>query len=84
MESFKGGRGGAGGIGGSGIYGGIGAGVMCNSTDPSMYCAFIKLVTVVMYTFILFYLLSIAYNYLTSKSMRGGRGGSTRNWFGRN
>jgi hypothetical protein len=54
---------------------------MCNSTDPSMYCAFIKLVTVVIYTFILFYLLSIAYNYLTSKSMRGG---SSRNWFGRN
>ena len=73
MDSFKGrGGGGGGGIGGSGIYGGIGAGVMCNATDPSMYCTFIKFVTVVLYAFILFYLLSLAYNYFTSKSMRGG------------
>ena len=72
MESFKG----RGGIGGSGIYGGIGAGVMCNATDPSMYCTFIKFVTVILYAFILFYLLSLAYNYFTSKSMRGGNGGS--------
>jgi hypothetical protein len=30
-----------GGIGGSGIYGGVGAGVVCDSKDTSMYCSFI-------------------------------------------
>jgi hypothetical protein len=72
MESFKG----RGGIGGSGIFGGVGvgAGVVCNSTDTSMYCTFIKFVTVVMYVAILLFLLNIAYNYFTSKSMRGGGG----------
>jgi hypothetical protein len=73
MESFKGGRGG---IGGSGIFGGVGvgAGVVCNATDQSMYCTFIKFVTVVMYVAILLFLLNLAYNYFTSKSMRGGSG----------
>jgi hypothetical protein len=80
MDSFKG-RGGGGGIGGSGIYGGIGAGVMCNATDPSMYCTFIKFVTVVLYAFILFYLLSLAYNYFSSKSMRGGSSFSIKKLF---
>lgn len=75
MESFKG----RGGIGGSGIFGGVGvgAGVVCNSTDPSMYCTFIKFVTVVMYVAILLFILNLAYNYFTSKSMRGGNGGSS-------
>ncbi len=77
-ETFKGRiRGGAGGIGGSGIYGGIGAGVTCNSTDTSFYCMFIKFVTVIIYLCLLYIIFSTVYNFFkTTKIGRrifGGR-----------
>ena len=72
-ENFKG----SGGIGGSGIYGGIGAGVVCNSTDDSYYCNFIKFMTVIIYLVVLYYILSFVYNFfVTTKFGRrlfGGR-----------
>lgn len=77
-ETFKGRmRGGAGGIGGSGIYGGIGAGVVCDSKDTSFYCMFIKFVTVIIYLCLLYIIFSTVYNFFkTTKLGRrifGGR-----------
>lgn len=72
-ENFKG----RGGIGGSGIYGGIGAGVVCNSNDDSYYCNFIKFMTVIIYLVVLYYILSFVYNMFSTSKMAkrifGGR-----------
>jgi len=74
-ETFKGRS--AGGIGGSGIYGGIGAGVVCDSKDTSFYCMFIKFVTVIIYLCLLYIIFSTVYNFFkTTKLGRrifGGR-----------
>jgi hypothetical protein len=76
-EAFKGRMGSAGGIGGSGIYGGIGAGVVCDSKDTSFYCMFIKFVTVIIYLCLLYIIFSTVYNFFkTTKLGRrifGGR-----------
>ena len=74
-EGFRGGRGGRGG----GLFGGVGvgAGVVCDSKDNSMYCSFIKFVTVIIYIAILFFIFSWAYDFFkTTKIGRrifGGR-----------
>jgi len=63
-EHFKGRS--SGGIGGSGIYGGIGAGVVCDSKDTSYYCMFIKFVTVIIYICFLIIIFGWAYSYLST------------------
>ena len=70
-ETFKGRGGSAGGIGGSGIYGGIGAGVVCDSKDTSLYCMFIKFVTVIIYFVILISIFS--YVYMLFRNTKLGR-----------
>jgi hypothetical protein len=76
-ETFKGRGGSAGGIGGSGIYGGIGAGVVCDSKDTSLYCMFIKFVTVIIYFVILISIFSYVYmlfrNTKLGRRLFGGR-----------
>lgn len=72
VEGFRGGRGGR-------LFGGVGvgAGVVCDSKDNSMYCSFIKFVTVIIYTAVLFFLFYWVYGFLkTTKIGRrifGGR-----------
>ena len=53
----------SGGIGGSGIHGFFGSGIMCPSTDTSMYCNFVKIFNVLIMCIFIFYLLYLAYNY---------------------
>jgi len=71
------GRGG-GGIGGSGVYGGVGAGVVCDSKDTSMYCSFIKIVSVIMNLFIVCFVLYLVFQWIVASSFgrKMFRGGS--------
>lgn len=68
-EEFKG-RGG-------GFYGGIGAGVVCDSKDTSLYCSFIKFMTIIIYLVVLYFIASFAYNLLVTtklgRRLFGGR-----------
>ena len=57
-------KGSFGGIGGSGIQGFIGTGVMCPSSDTSMYCSVVKMFNLLMMGLFFFYLLYLAYNYI--------------------
>ena len=57
---------GRGGIGGSGIFGVVGTGVVCDSKDDSMYCSFIKIVSVIMNLFIVCLILYFVFNWLKS------------------
>ena len=74
-ENFKG----RGGGGGGRLFGGvgIGAGVVCDSKDDSVYCNFIKFMTVIIYLMVLYFILSFVYNFfVTTKLGRrlfGGR-----------
>ena len=60
----------SGGIGGSGIHGFIGTGVMCPSSDTSMYCSVVKMFNLLMMGLFFFYLLYLAYNYLNNGKRR--------------
>jgi hypothetical protein len=74
-EGYKG----RGGIGGGRLFGGvgIGAGVVCDSKDTSFYCNFVKFMTVIIYLFFLFVILSFAYNFFATsrlgRRLFGGR-----------
>jgi hypothetical protein len=63
-------KGSSGGIGGSGLHGFIGTGVMCPSTDTSMYCSVVKMFNLLMMGLFFFYLLYLAYNYLNNGKRR--------------
>lgn len=56
----------SGGIGGSGIFGGVGVGgvVQCPSSDTSMYCQFMKFMSVLMNIILLLSIIYLAYIYL--------------------
>jgi hypothetical protein len=71
-------RKGGGGIGGSGIYGGVGTGVVCDSKDTSMYCSFIKIVSVIMNLFIVGFILYFVIQWIMASSFgkKMFRGGS--------
>jgi len=56
-------KGSSGGIGGSGIHGFFGTGIMCPSSDTSMYCSVVKMFNLLMMGLVFFYLLYLAYNY---------------------
>lgn len=67
----------AGGIGGSGIYGGVGAGVVCQSTDNSWYCTLTKFTSALMQIFTLLFIIYVIWTYgLPMLGLR--RGGGTR------
>lgn len=57
-------RGGAGGIGGTGVFGLFGTVVQCKSDDNSWYCMLAKFINVLIMIMILFFILSISYNYM--------------------
>ena len=59
-----------GGIGGSGIHGFFGTGIMCPSSDTSMYCSVVKMFNLLMMGLFFFYLLYLAYNYLNNGKRR--------------
>ena len=63
-------KGSSGGIGGSGIHGFFGTGIMCPSSDTSMYCSVVKMFNLLMMGLVLFYLLYLAYNYLNNGKRR--------------
>ncbi len=74
IEELRG-RGNSGGIGGSGIFGLFGTVVQCNSNDNSWYCMFSKFINVLIMLMILFFILSLVFDYLkgfSHKRMRGG------------
>lgn len=76
-EGLRARSGGAGGIGGSGIFGLFGTVVQCNSDDNSWYCMLAKLVNVLIMLMILFFILSLAFDYIrgfSRKRLRGGGG----------
>ena len=70
-----------GGIGGSGIYGGVGAGVICDADNNSMYCTLTKFTSAIMQILFLFMVLyfiwTIVIPYFSSgiKKIGGGKGG---------
>ena len=68
----KGSSGGIGGSGihGSGIHGFFGTGIMCPSSDTSMYCSVVKMFNLLMMGLFFFYLLYLAYNYLNNGTRR--------------
>lgn len=67
MEDFKGSRmrlgkvANNGGIGGSGVHGFIGTSVICKSEDTSLYCNFMKFMTVIMNIIVLCVILFVLY-----------------------
>lgn len=56
-----------GGIGGSGIFGLIGTTVQCKAEDKSPYCTFAKLMNIIVWTLIIFFIGSLALDYLKKK-----------------
>jgi hypothetical protein len=69
--------GGGGGIGGSGVFGVFGTVVQCKSDDNSWYCMLSKFVNVLIMLVLVFYIFSIAFDYLkgfTRKKFKGGSG----------
>lgn len=68
----------AGGIGGSGVFGFFGTMVQCKSDDNSWYCMLAKLVNVLIMLMILFFIISLAFDYLRSFSGKRFKGGVGR------
>jgi hypothetical protein len=59
-----------GGMFGSGITGVLGTGIVCNSTDNSYYCNFIKIINVsIIILLILFFIFTI-YSYFSNRRRR--------------
>ena len=71
------GGGGNGGIGGSGIFGMVGSTVLCKSDDNSWYCSITKFITlflqIVLFLFVVYFIVSLAYPYVKSKIFGKGR-----------
>ena len=67
--------GGAGGIGGTGVFGLFGTVVQCKSDDKSWYCMLAKFVNVLIMLMIIFFILSIVYNYVKGFSRKRFVGG---------
>ena len=59
--------GGNGGIGGSGVFGFLGTSVQCKSEDDGPYCTFAKLMNVLIWLIVLFFLGKFALEYLKKK-----------------
>ena len=79
------GGGSSGGIGGSGIFGVFGTVVQCKSDDNSWYCMLSKFVNVIIMLMVLFFILSIAYDFLKGfarKKFKGGNGNNIIGLFG--
>ena len=68
----------AGGIGGSGVFGLFGTVVQCKSDDNSWYCMLAKLVNVLIMLMILFFILSLVFDYLRGFSVKRFKGGAGR------
>ena len=84
-EGLRARGGSAGGIGGSGVFGLFGTVVQCKSDDNSWYCMLAKLVNVLIMLMILFFILSLAFEYLrgfSRKRFRGGVGRMSNGIFG--
>ena len=66
----------SGGIGGSGIFGLFGTVIQCKSDDTTWFCMLSKFVNTLILLMILFYFISIAFDFFTSftssKKMKGG------------
>lgn len=67
--------GGNGGIGGSGIFGMIGTGVVCQSTDNSMYCTLVKFISIIYMLFVLMVVILIARYFIEAMFVARGRKG---------
>jgi tetrahydromethanopterin S-methyltransferase subunit D len=72
------GSGGAGGIGGTGVFGLFGTVVQCKSDDKSWYCMLAKFVNVLIMLMIIFFILSVVYNFLKGFSRKRFSGGVGR------
>lgn len=72
----KGGGRSSGGIGGSGIFGGVGVGgvVQCPSSDTSMYCQFMKFMSVLMNVILLIAIIYVAYTFIGPYLSKGFKG----------
>jgi len=75
-EGLRARGGGAGGIGGSGVFGLFGTVVQCRSDDNSWYCMLAKLVNVLIMLMILFFILSLAFDFLRGLSRKKFKGGA--------
>jgi hypothetical protein len=53
-----------GGIGGSGIFGLIGTTVQCKAEDSGLYCTMAKLINIIFWILILFFLGKLALDYI--------------------
>lgn len=58
---------GNGGIGGSGVFGMLGTTVQCKSEDNGPYCTFAKLMNVLLWIILIFFLGKFALEYLKKK-----------------
>lgn len=71
IERFKGSKSskglGNGGIGGSGVHGFFGTTIVCNSTDNSFYCSFMKLMQVSLWIVIICAILYYAYSFFRKR-----------------
>jgi len=74
MEAMKGRMGGK----GVGLFGGIGAGVVCNSTDNSWYCTLTKFTSAIMQILVVLILLYVVWEFVSPYLRMNKRGGGIR------
>ena len=60
-------RGNNGGIGGSGVFGLVGTTVQCKADDDSAYCNFAKLINVIIWIAVLYFLFTLARDHMKKK-----------------
>lgn len=77
MEAMKG-RIGGGASKGVGLFGGIGAGVVCNSTDNSWYCTLTKFTSAIMQILVMLILLYVVWEFVSPYLRINKRGGGIR------
>jgi hypothetical protein len=59
-----------GGLFGSGITGVLGTGIVCNSTDNSYYCNFIKIINVSIIILLILFFIFTVYSYYSNNRRR--------------